>query len=35
MEQLKQNISAYKTKLPEDIINQIDQIHLEVMNPAP
>ena len=35
MEQLKQNISVYKTKLPEDIINLIDQIHLEVMNPAP
>ena len=35
MNQLKQNINAYKTKLPQDVIDRIDQIHLEVMNPAP
>ena len=34
--QLKQNISAYELDIIDDeLIQEIDSIHLEVMNPAP
>ncbi|MGE4597126.1 MAG: aldo/keto reductase [Methylophilaceae bacterium] len=35
MEQLKENISAYTTQLSDELIEQIDQHHLQRMNPAP
>jgi len=34
--QLKENISAYELDIINDeLIEEIDEIHLEVMNPAP
>lgn len=35
MGQLKENIDAYKLKLPQNLLNEIEEIHLTVMNPAP
>ena len=35
MDQLKQNMSAYKLNLNEDTIKKIDKLHLKIMNPAP
>ena len=33
--QLKENMSAYKINLQEDILEKIDYLHLKRMNPAP
>ena len=35
MNQLKENLSAYKIGLPDDILEKIDSVHLKTMNPAP
>lgn len=35
MNQLKENMSAYKINLQEDILEKIDYLHLKRMNPAP
>lgn len=35
MQQLAENISAYFVKLSDDVLNEIEQIHLTHMNPAP
>ena len=35
MQQLQQNLSAYKLELSSEILNEIDQTHLRHMNPAP
>jgi len=33
--QLKENIGAYQTKLSDELIAEIEKIHLSLMNPAP
>lgn len=33
--QLKENIDAYQVKLSDDVLAEIEQIHLTMMNPAP
>jgi aryl-alcohol dehydrogenase-like predicted oxidoreductase len=35
MQQLQDNIAAYQTKLSDDVLAEIEQIHLTMMNPAP
>ena len=35
MNQLKENLSAYKIGLQDDILEKIDSVHLKTMNPAP
>jgi len=35
MDQLKQNINAYRIDLPEELLSEIEYIHLSAMNPAP
>ena len=35
LNQLKENIDAYKLKLNQETLNKIDEIHLTCMNPAP
>lgn len=35
MTQLTDNIAAYEVKLSDEILSEIEQIHLTVMNPAP
>ncbi|MDC0183312.1 aldo/keto reductase [Nitrosomonadales bacterium] len=35
MNQLKENLSAYKIGLEDDILEKIDSVHLKTMNPAP
>ena len=35
MAQLKQNINAYRIDLPEELLSEIEYIHLSAMNPAP
>ncbi len=35
MTQLKDNIDAYQTVLSDEILNEIEHIHLTMMNPAP
>jgi aryl-alcohol dehydrogenase-like predicted oxidoreductase len=35
MAQLKENIDAYQTVLSDDLLAEIEQIHLTMMNPAP
>ncbi|MGJ8618953.1 MAG: aldo/keto reductase [Methylophilaceae bacterium] len=35
MAQLKENVGAYQTVLHDDVIADIEQIHLSMMNPAP
>ena len=35
MTQLKENINAYQVKLSDAVMNEIEQIHLTMMNPAP
>lgn len=35
MAQLQENIAAYKVKLSEEVILEIEKIHLAIMNPAP
>lgn len=35
MTQLKENISAYEVVLSDDVLNEIESIHLVMMNPAP
>ncbi len=35
MDQLKQNINAYRVDLPKELLNKIENIHLSSMNPAP
>lgn len=35
MVQLKENIDAYQVKLSDAVLNEIEQIHLTMMNPAP
>ncbi len=35
MQQLKQNIDAWNTKLSEDVLQEIEYLHLTMMNPAP
>jgi aryl-alcohol dehydrogenase-like predicted oxidoreductase len=34
-DQLKENIEAYKRKLPQELLDDIERIHLTHMNPAP
>ncbi len=35
LKQLEENISAWDIHLPEDVLHEIEQIHLRYMNPAP
>lgn len=35
MTQLKENIGAYQVVLSDDVLNEIEKIHLVMMNPAP
>jgi len=35
VEQLKENLAAFKKIIPNEIIQKIDFIHLSCMNPAP
>lgn len=35
MSQLKENIDAYQVQLSDDVLSEIEQIHLVMMNPAP
>lgn len=35
LSQLKENIDAYQVKLSEEVLSEIEQIHLTMMNPAP
>lgn len=35
MTQLQENINAYQVKLSDAVMNEIEQIHLAMMNPAP
>jgi len=35
MTQLKENIDAYQVSLSDDVLNEIEAIHLTMMNPAP
>jgi aryl-alcohol dehydrogenase-like predicted oxidoreductase len=35
VDQLKENIEAYKRKLPQELLDDIERIHLTHMNPAP
>ena len=35
MTQLKENINAYQVKLSDAVMNEIEQIHLAMMSPAP
>jgi aryl-alcohol dehydrogenase-like predicted oxidoreductase len=35
VDQLKENIEAYKRKLPQELLDDIERIHLTQMNPAP
>lgn len=35
LNQLKENIDAYKFELDKDCLSKIDEIHLSCMNPAP
>ena len=35
LNQLKENIDAYKFELDKDCLDKIDEIHLACMNPAP
>jgi aryl-alcohol dehydrogenase-like predicted oxidoreductase len=35
MAQLKQNINAYRIHLSQELLNEIEYIHLSSMNPAP
>lgn len=35
MKQLTDNIDAYQVRLSDDVLNEIEQIHLVMMNPAP
>ena len=35
LHQLKENVKSYSIELSDDILDEIEQIHLSVMNPAP
>ncbi|MFW5432741.1 MAG: aldo/keto reductase [Methylophilaceae bacterium] len=35
MTQLKENIDAYQVKLSDEVLSEVEQIHLVMMNPAP
>jgi len=35
MEQLKENIQAWDTKLSPEVMQGIEDLHLRMMNPAP
>jgi aryl-alcohol dehydrogenase-like predicted oxidoreductase len=35
MQQLKENIDAWDTQLPSDVMLEIEDLHLRMMNPAP
>jgi aryl-alcohol dehydrogenase-like predicted oxidoreductase len=35
MSQLQENIAAYDVKLSDEVLSEIEQIHLTMMNPAP
>jgi aryl-alcohol dehydrogenase-like predicted oxidoreductase len=35
MAQLKENIAAYTVKLSDEVLAEIEQLHLTMMNPAP
>ncbi len=35
MNQLKENIGAWEKRLPEEMLSEIEDIHLRMMNPAP
>ncbi len=35
MKQLEENVAAYQIKLSDDVLKEIEQLHLAMMNPAP
>ena len=35
MTQLQENIGAWDVKLPTDVMQEIERLHLRYMNPAP
>jgi len=35
MQQLKENIDAWDTKLAPEVLQEIEHLHLTMMNPAP
>jgi len=35
MAQLKQNIDAWQTRLTPELVQEIEHLHLTMMNPAP
>jgi aryl-alcohol dehydrogenase-like predicted oxidoreductase len=35
VDQLKENIEAFKRRLPQELLDDIERIHLTHMNPAP
>jgi aryl-alcohol dehydrogenase-like predicted oxidoreductase len=35
LNQLKENVESFSLELSDEILDEIEQIHLSVMNPAP